>query len=484
MHCRMMTHAFFINQGKMLINKLSFFFHFLEDFANDMESLNPITRRMYATGLINEMFQITKQLDVIDKQIDTSLGPLDACFDLSIWDDQAIKIYDILNEKLFAEDSQKDSDINMLTDFFPLENKDYSFTSNDAERFKTGMRYLCSDANLSSREIVYALNKGITSIISLSQSIKKKKTQIKDYQWVAFWNDFLLRDDDLLIERASNDYDLWKEEHDWHDIQVLKDKRTQETLKLLKSGVFNEDVAPVKREIANSIITIPEEALEDDVDIPNNIKIECARFSKYVTMKEDILCLDYMKLGRYVYKHYSKIKYETWDYLIYYENILLRIHEDMAECNPKLKKYLKFYEDEELKALLNSGLAIIDSCKELLKKDVAQDFLTNYLTDAFYGEPKLEVQAKLNGQSKFTLICNMLGMLKTTLKVFKLETSSSEIARTLSAVVEKPKEESLKRYIDEGCSINQTKLSKWTTQYVMGKLGSKTERLFVGISQK
>ena len=305
----------------LLTEKLSFLFHFLEDFANEMETLDPITRRMFATGMINEMFQIKMQLTVINEQIDTLLGPVDACLD---------------------------ADINMLTDFFPQGNKDYSFTSNDAERFKTGMRYLCSDANLSSRDIVYALNKGITSIVSLSQSIKKKKTQIKDYQWEIFWNDFLLRDDDLWVERAFNDYDLWKEEHDWHDIQVLKDKRTQEILKLLKSGVFRADITPVKRDIDNSVVTIPEEALEDGTEIPNNIKIECARFSRYVIMKEDILCFDYMKLGRYVYKHYSAITYETWDYLIYFENILFRIHEDMAECNPGLKKYLKYTQIEEM----------------------------------------------------------------------------------------------------------------------------------------
>ena len=132
---------------------------------------------------------------------------------------------------------------------------------------------------------------------------------------------------------------------------------------------------------------------------------------------------------------------------------------------------------------MNKSLEVINSCNSLLKEDVDKDFLTHYLREAFYSDNKIEVQAKLKGQSKYTLICNMLGMIKTTRKVFTLDTTSQDLAKALSSVVQKPKEDSLKRYIDEGASDYKSKLSKWTTKYVMDKLGTDKERLFLKIAK-
>jgi mannose-1-phosphate guanylyltransferase len=78
----------------------------------------------------------------------------------------------------------------------------------------------------------------------------------------------------------------------------------------------------------------------------------------------------------------------------------------------------------------------------------------------------------------------MLGMLKSTGKVFTLGTTSVDLAKALATIVEKPKEESLKRYIDEGSSDYRSPLSRWTTQYVMEQLGSMQERLFVEVAYK
>ena len=74
--------------------------------------------------------------------------------------------------------------------------------------------------------------------------------------------------------------------------------------------------------------------------------------------------------------------------------------------------------------------------------------------------------------------------MKSTQKVFRLEVTSADLAKALSAVVTKPKEASLKRYIDEGASDNQSRLAKWMNQYIIDKLGSKGERLFLDIAKK
>lgn len=468
----------------LLFQKIEYIFLHVDFVDSNFDKLSAITRRMYVTGLANELNQLVSQLTVLDEQIETSLDFEDALIDLSIIENNGPGYNKLFNESHYREDANNDIEINKLIDIFPLNKENYSFTSTNAEKIKTGLRYLCSDANISSRDYVYAISNGLKNVCSLIINICRKKKNIKDYQYEEFWYTCLYRDDDFFSERAINDYDKWKEEHDCQDIQVLKDKRTQEILKLLGSGVFNYDAEPVRREMDQSIIDISEDALEEGMEIPEGIKKESARFSKYVYFKDDILCLDYTKLGRYVYRHYGDLKEVQVNGLIYFDYILLHIHDDMAECNPNLKKHLRFYEDNLLEDVLNKSLEVIETCNSLLKEDVDKDFLTLYLREAFSGDNKIEVQAKLKGQSKYTLICNMLGMIKTTKKVFTLDTTSQDLAKALSSIVQKPKEDSLKRYIDEGASDYKSKLSKWTTQYVMEKLGTDKERLFLKVVQK
>lgn len=467
----------------LLVYKIEFLYLFARCIAGHIEDVNPITRRMLAMGLVAEMHQIAESLAFIDEQMDSAISEEDALLSTDVLDrlnDMRI----LLNEKLYEDDDSKEGVINRLTDLFPKDNKDYTFSLENAEVMKTGLRYLSSDANIAPRDLVYALSNGMTTIAKLLISINQKKHHIKDYQYEDFWYSFLYRDDDLIPERVFNDYDNWKEYHDYEDYQVLKDKRTQEILNLLKSGVFNYDTVPVKREIDKSIIKISEDSLEDGTDMPDKIDVECARLSAYVTMKDDIICLDYQKLGRYVYRNLQSLSDEVSDSLIYFDYMLNQIHLDMAECKPKLKKYLSIYEEEENENALNDAYKIINSCKKLISDKTPNDFLKQYLKDAFNGDCKIEVQAKLKNQSRYTLICEMLGMLKTTLKVFPPETTSKDLAKELSSVIKKPKPDSLKRYIDEGASDRVSNLSNWTTQYVMKELGTEEERAFVKIAGK
>lgn len=464
--------------------KIEMFFMQIDMMTDVWEEMTPIARRMYAMGFINEMHQIVSQLEIINEQLESSLSFEDADLE-SAWNENTrYKIGRLLDERMYREESTKDSEINKLIDFFPLGQETYSFTQKEADTFKTGMRYLCSEGNIAPRDIVYALENGINKVAGLLHSIKTRKTNIQDYQYEDFWYSFQFRDDDLYIEEAYNDYDKWKEDHDYQDLQTLKDKRTQEILKMLKSGVFTHDTVPIKREITNSIITISEEALEEGDEIPENIRVECARMSRYATMKEDILCLDYVKLGKYIYKHYSQIKEEEGDSLIYFDNILFKIQEDMGECKPKLKKYLRFYEDEKLDGVLKEAQDIIDSCKECLLENVSKDYLIVYMKEAFYGTAQIEVQNKLQGQSKYTLICQMVGMLKTSDRVFKPSAISADLAEALSKVVRKPAKKSLERYINQGRIMQNGKLLDFTKKYVTDTLGNDAERLFVKVAHQ
>ena len=465
--------------------RIQYLFYLIEGVNIRFEELSPITRRMFALGLITDMHQITQRLEEINEQMDTSLSFDDASLYSFMLKREEIACQSLLDEKMYQDDTNQDAVVNSLIDLFPLNNPDYTFTSANSETLKTGMRYLGSEANISPRDLVYALDKGIKRIFSLLHDIGQKQKKIKDRLWEGFWYDFLFRDDDLIPERVFNDYDRWSDDHDCTNLQVLEDKRTQEILKLLECGVFNYDAKPVRRDIEKRVIQISEESLEDGMVLPENIETECARLSSYVTKKGKILLLDYKKLGKYVYRHFNALKDEQMDALIYFDYILVRIHKDMAEVSPKLKPYLKSYEVDMREDILSDTLPIINQCSELLTEGVDKDFLKNYLMDACSEEEtQEEVLPKLKNQSRYTLICRMVGMLKSTGKIFKVGTTSADLAHVLSNMIEKPKEDSLKRYIDDGASHPRLNLAKWTTLYVTDLLGSEKERLFLKTFQE
>lgn len=78
----------------------------------------------------------------------------------------------------------------------------------------------------------------------------------------------------------------------------------------------------------------------------------------------------------------------------------------------------------------------------------------------------------------------MLGMLKSSMKVFKVGTSSDQLASCLSPLTNKPNKDSMKRKIDEGASDLNSPLRTWTDAYVKKHCYTDSERLFVELSKK
>lgn len=464
-----------------LISEIEFLFKMMDDLSKIEEGLNPITRRMYLIGIISEMIPIITDLEIINDKLSNELSEEDARLKSLGRILEDIGIQQLKIPQLDSNDEEDEYIINFMTDLFPLNDKNYKFDKENIDSLKTGMRILCSEENISDRDIIFAYNKGVGEISRLLFEITNKKKNIKKELYEGFWYDIENRDDDLYIERAQNDYEEWKEGHDDCDIQVLRDKVTQEILRLLKTGIFKPDTIPTKRTINKSIIKISDDALEPDMTIPEDINIECARFSNYVSYKEDILFLDYTALGKYLYKHINDISDEQIDALIYFNFMLWPIHHDMAELKPKLKKFLEYEEDDvtELKEWAASALL---SCKNLLEDNVGEDFLRDYIDSAF-NVKELNLTHRLGGQSKFTTICHMVGMLKNIGKVFRNNLVDKDLAKVLATYFDKSPE-TLRRYINEKNKRGDSLLYDWTTTFVKEKLLDDKEKAFLDISKK
>lgn len=446
-------------------------------------SVSSLTRRLIALGIISEMRVAIEQLEALNQKLEFELSVEDADIDFDQWLGDVSDIQPIFQHLSYVESENDNGTINKMPDIFPT-GKSTSFKKSTIESLKTGLRQLCSEAALNHADIAAALIDGFGKIVSLIREIKEKMTDISDELYENYCDVIFARGLDLSFQEAERDYLLWKDEHDWKSQQALEDKRTQEIVKLLGSGVFVYSTKPTNRDIKDCPIKIQEEALEYNTKLPDNIEIDCARFSKFVFMNECIMWIDYIKLGKYLYKHYKDLSFDEEYALQYFDVMLNFIHHDMAALNPNLAVYLPDYEDNRLQAIFDNAVKIITTCNPYLSEKLPKDFLELYLQGAFYGKIKREVQSTLGKKAIYTNICKMLGMLKASMKVFKVGTTSDQLASCLSPLTKKPNKDSMIRKIDEGASDKNSTLRSWTDEFIKKNCYTDSERLFLEQAKK
>ncbi len=69
-----------------LYYRLEYLFHYIDITDSIMEEQSPITRRLYVTGILNELNQIVLKLSQVNNQMDSSLSFEDALLDISSFD--------------------------------------------------------------------------------------------------------------------------------------------------------------------------------------------------------------------------------------------------------------------------------------------------------------------------------------------------------------------------------------------------------------
>ena len=461
----------------MLIReKLELIRYTLVTFSKNFESYSPMTRRLMALGVVTELFQINKQLEDLCLRLDSEISVEDAEIDFDNWltDNQWINgkgIFDIIS---YHPQDNKDTIINHMTDYLPMNQEGYSFTTEQVDSFKTGMHQFCDDERMSSRDYYYAIAVSVGSTITILQEVKRKKTNIPSYLFEDYWYSFI--NDYLENSPVFDIYEHWKEEHDDLDVDMLKDKQMQEMLVLLKSGFLSHAPEPTRREIQNSNIKLNHDAFDRNTTIPEDIDLECARLSKFVEWKEDtILTINYEKLGRYIYMHHKDLTQRELKSIAHFDIIMDLIHEDIASLDSKYKKYLKSYEGDELKIIYDDCLEILNTCNSHFRDGIGDDFFSKILSEVLYGEMKNELKSKLAGASKMTTLCAMLAACKVSAKVFKIDVISDELATSLSSVVEKPNSGSLKRYIDNGAAKPKARIYVNTEEAIKKYIDNKSD---------
>lgn len=453
----------------------------MEIFSSIAESQSPLARRMIAFAIISEMSNITEELKDVNKQLVSELNEdvADIEFDQWLGENGKKMVQSLSKNTLYIEEDAGKITILKMTELFPI-GKSTTFNNKSQEHLKTGMFQLNSESALNHSDIRKAIEEGLRLIFDLLYKIRSQLRNISDELYENYCNRCLGNNVNDVCLQVENEYDSWKSEHEGKSEQDLEDKRTQELLKLLTSGVFRHVESITTREIKDCIISINPEALEHNAQIPQEIEVDCARFARYVKMEGDkIMCLNYPKLGRYLYNHHNKLAANELFALKYFDVILDYIHKDMAICNPKLIKHLKGYEEIKPEELLNAAIPIIETCKKHLKDKLPEDSLKDYLVAAFNGEIKHELHRCLKRNTKHTTICKMIGMLKASGKFFNDGVTAQDLAKAVKTCVKDVQEDSLKRYINEGASDLKAQLRIWTDNYIKNIIYSDKERLFL-----
>jgi len=433
----------------------------IECYGNGIDVYSPVATKMLMLGLLSEMAEINVQLSEIQKDMSDKITEDDASIDVGIFCDFDQNLITSSSEDSYDESIQE-ALVNYIVQFFPLNKKKFDSAEQKASGFKNSMQFLASEKNLSERDLRHALKEAQSEIIKTLILIDHKKKELTEEQYEDFWFSFLLRDDDLYPEQALVDLNEWKESHESNSILALKDKRAQEMLALIKTGVFSH-VPIVNRDRLNCSIKITEDNLDPGMELPQKIAEECARMSKFIIKKKDILYFDVANLGKYLYQNYNKISREQGDALIYFYYILDFIQNDMAELNPQLKPLVSsgdFEEDidEEIEG-------IVSCCSGLFKPGVGIEIVLQYFKAAAKSDD-IVIESLRRKSKRTKLVCQMIGMLMSTTKIFADSAGAMDIANALSAKIKKPQPNSLRSYIDKGKGDHKGKLHQWTSDYI------------------
>lgn len=168
-------------------------------------------------------------------------------------------------------------------------------------------------------------------IVKASEMVTNSGRQI-DYQQMYDLLKPLLTDKTII-----DSYNRWKNDLYGMTPEMLKCKRIQVILNVLRRDIMRHDTTPRNLEISN----IPEEEIrpwlscEDNLD--SHIKKELAKLMRYLIIDGDIVMINRTKFGKYAMKHMNDFSYEDTKALFELDAVLDMVNADLVVQHPKLQ---------------------------------------------------------------------------------------------------------------------------------------------------
>ena len=176
--------------------------------------------------------------------------------------------------------------------------------------------------------------------------------------------------------------------------------------------------------------------------------------------------MNYEKLGKYIYKNYSKLDLNDLRRIVEFDKTIDKINEDIADLKPNLAKYLKSYEDTIVNNLIKDCSSILNTCQQYLAKDIRTTFFQDYLEKLLFDKDMREqARKKLLGSSKYTYICEILAALKNA-HIIRVDCDKYDIAKSLAEKITNVEEATLAKYFERNYNDNDGALNRWTKKIV------------------
>lgn len=446
--------------------------------------------RMFALGIITVFNDINRLLEkeVAQLEYELNLTVVSIDFDAYLNKDRWTSNWLFSDhEKIcresgvsFSQGGNHTKEINQMTDYFPNGVEGYFFTPNTMESLKNAMHQLNDGEKLAERDVFYALNAGLDRMLSLLDEIKHKTLHPKAHLFSKLWSEIY---DIFDNDECRKEYEEWKEENECFTFDELKSKQKQEIYKLLITDFFRFCSTPTGAEVKKCSLKIDEDDLPVGTPIPTNIDVDCAKLAKFIQWKgEHILSLDYEKLGQYIYKNYHKFEEDEFFHITDFDRMLDAIHDDMAAKKPGLSQYLKHYEENLIKNLLDDCVNILNTCQQYLAEGIRPTFLYEYMNKLLFDkEIRDDARKKLLGGSRNTYLCEIVAVLKN-MRVFKVDCDKNDLANSLSKNITNIKKETLFKNIERKYNANDGALYHWTRK-IIDDLKQKTDNPFEGLFQ-
>ena len=351
-------------------------------------SATPVFLRLFRLSVLSLIQSINIDLDQMNRDLDVAVMlegasiDFDKYLDDKYWSnsfllDDGVNMYKTFGIDINTLTFQKE--INLLTDYFPNDVEGYNITPDLMETFKYSMHQLCDMDKLGNREIIFSLTFGLSFMITQLSRIKKKVEHPQAHQYIKVWEE-IYEQNDYITHRQS--YIEWKEENEGYKVRDLKRQHLYEIYLLLESGFFKHFNSVTGADVKNRKLIITNDDLPVGCSISDTLATECAKFERFFEWKEDyIVSMNYEKLGKYIYKNYSKLNLNDLRRIVEFDKTIDKINEDIADLKPNLAKYLKSYEDTIVNNLIKDCSSILNTCQQYLAKDIRTTFFQDYLAE-------------------------------------------------------------------------------------------------------
>lgn len=169
------------------------------------------------------------------------------------------------------------------------------------------------------------------SILKTSQMVSNSGGQIDH-------NELYNKLSPLLTDPAViESYNRWKDDLYSMTPNMLKRKRMQVILDVLKRGIMKHDDDPYNDEFDNIREDNIKPLISCEEKLSDDIKKELAKLKRYLIIDGDIIMIDRPKFGKYAMKHIKEFSYEDARSLFELDAILDFVNTDLTAINPKLQ---------------------------------------------------------------------------------------------------------------------------------------------------